>query len=47
MAADFPRDQLFSETYPGLRIVPGIKLAVYKDGDKPAELIIWYRVSRK
>ena len=38
MAADFPKDQFVTETSPGLRIVPGIKLAVSKDGDKPAEL---------
>ena len=33
MAADFPKDQLFTEKSPGLRIVPGNKLAVSKDGD--------------
>ena len=49
MASDVPNEQLFTEIYPGLRIVPGIKLTletVSKDGDKPAEFIIWYRVSR-
>ena len=45
MAADFPKDQLVTETSPGLRIVPGIKLPISKDGVKPAEFIIWNRVS--
>ena len=46
MAAYFPKDQLFTKTSPGLRILPGIKLAVSKYGDKPAEFTIWYRVYR-
>ena len=33
MVADFPKDQLFTETSQGLRIVLGIKLAVSEDGE--------------
>ena len=41
---DFLKDQLFTEISPGLRIEPGIKLAISKDGYKPSEFIIWYRI---
>ena len=45
MAANFPKDQVFTETSPGCRIEHGIKLVVSKDGDTLVEFIIYGRVS--